>query len=444
MIEEINKEAFELIELVTSKPKHKTKPRENQQGSMKERGFHDLSEKLVDGGIVRTTDHSDNTVAIFSMSKNGIFGFDEDSYPRYKSLVEKISSLEEFKDKVAASFIESKAFNWVLDIYLHQKAGISLVDHLRTEVENNISSFEFYFPVLNLEIGEPFKIGNVEFTFFTKEYLDNLHRTIQEGSNPMGEKSFDEIFRKDYQGQVLAKITVRAEREKAEKVAKYEAEKAVDVLKIYGLTPPIPEKRTMFDLNFRLNYQVKSNFLSQNIDAESGLSLNLKFNNPPFHFNKQHLTHANQNGLKSFSSFLVLKSEHELYALIIQAIHLLGKSLSNWDLHLRSVNLITILESLLLKDDETNDMERRAKARLSKLISDDFKEKEKIKEIFGKIYQIRHKMIHKAKRIPINAAELSQVQIILINLLLRLIDLNTNKGFTEKNALIEKVNQIKS
>ncbi len=121
-----------------------------------------------------------------------------------------------------------------------------------------------------------------------------------------------------------------------------------------------------------------------------------------------------------------------------------GLALSNWDLHLRCVNIITILESIFLKDDERGEMERKSKARLSKTISNQQSEKERIKSLFSSIYQVRHKMIHKAKRINIDVKVLSQTQVIMVNLFLKLIQLNTQSGFKDKITLIEQLNQVKS
>lgn len=437
MIDEINSQAFDLIKLVSSKSKEKSYHTEELKGSVKEKGSHDWSDKLVGGLIERTTDSSDNTLDIFSISDKGTFGFDEINYPKYKSLIEKIYSLQEFKSTVAEGFIENKLLTWVLDIYLNQKAGVSLIDYLRSEVESNINNFQFHFPILNLEIEESFKIGNVDFTFFTKEYLDNLYKSLQCAPVPMDEKNFSDTYRKNYQGQVLAKVTVKAEQEKAEDIAMNEAELSVDVLKIYGLTPTIPENRTMFDLNYRLNYQMNSNYLSEKIGKKDSLSETLNCNNPPFIVTSQQLAFANNNGLPIFSNFITLKKNDELYNLIVQGIGLFASSISNWNLHLRIINLITILESLLLKDEEDYKMERKVKDRLSQIITNEFQEQEKLKIIFSNIYKIRHKMVHKAIKLPINTRELMTAQVTIINLLLNLMRFNVVKKYTNKNDLID-------
>lgn len=172
--------------------------------------------------------------------------------------------------------------------------------------------------------------------------------------------------------------------------------------------------------------------------------MNLKFNNPTFNITAKQIVFAKANGMETFSHFITLKNQDELYKLIIQAIGLLGSSLSNWDLHLRIINLITLLESLLLKDEENNDMERKVKARISKIISDDHKEKEALKDLFTTIYKVRHKMVHKAIKLSINTTELMNAQVTVINLLLKLMRFNIVDKHTTKASLIETLNQINS
>ena len=174
----------------------------------------------------------------------------------------------------------------------------------------------------------------------------------------------------------------------------------------------------MFDLNYKLGYQVQSNFLTQKPNESKSLAISIQFNNHPLNITQSLYQSAYQSGLKIFSDYISLRKTDELHEIIIQSIHLFGSAISNWDLYLRCVNLITILESIFLKADESNDMERKTKARLSKALTNKHQEKERIKTIFSNIYQVRHKMIHKARRIEIDTKELSEAQMNMVNLFL--------------------------
>ncbi len=444
MINELNKEAFELIKLVVTKPKEVPSERAELVGSSKERGFTDLSDKVVGAATEITTDHIGNTIAMFLVDENGSVGFDETQFVKFKDLVKKAHSTEQLNPKVSLNFIERKFFDWVVDVYKKQRAESNLFDYLITQADTAVKIYTFFFPVLNLEIEQAFKVGNVEFTFFTKEYLDNLYTSLKGKDETMTEETFAQIFRKDFQGQVLAKVDVNAERDKAEELAKQEAEIAVSVLKLYSESAVIPEKKTMFDLNYKLGYQVQSNFLTQKPNDSESLSINLKFNNYPSNYSQKLYNSAYESGLKVFSDYLLLRKNDELHDIIIQLIHLFGSAISNWDLHLRCVNLITLLESLFLKEDEDYKMEQKTKARLSKALSNQHQEKERIKTVITTIYEVRHKMIHKGKRIDFDTKILSEAQIIMANLFLHLIDLNTRLNLTEKNKLIEILDQEKS
>jgi len=362
----------------------------------------------------------------------------------FKIFIQNLHSTEQLNQKVSSKFIEAESFNWIIGVYKKQQADGNLCDYLITKADAEVKPHTFYFPVLNLEIEQPFKIGNAEFTYFTKEYFDNLYETLKAKDDTYTEDNFRQIFRKDFQGQVLAKVTVTAEKDKAEEIAKQDSEIAVDVLKLYSESAIVPERKTMFDLNYKLGYQVQSNFLTQKPNESESLAISIQFNNQPLNITQKLYESAYQSGLKVFSDYISLRKKDELHEIIIQSIHLFGSAISNWDLHLRCVNLITILESIFLKADESNDMERRTKARLAKALTNKHQEKERLKTIFSNIYQVRHKMIHKAKRIEINSMELSAAQMNMVNLFLRLIELNTKFGFKDKTTLIEKLNEIKS
>jgi len=444
MIDDLNKEAFELINLVVSKPKEISKERTELVGSLKERGFNDWSDKLVGAMVERTTDHAGKTVEIYLVDENGSYGFDKEQYSRFNKLIQNLHSIEQLNRKVSSKYIEAESFNWIIEVYKKQQADSNLYDYITTKVDAEIKPWTFYFPVLNLEIEKPFKIGNAEFTYFSKEYFDNLYQALKAKDDTCTEENFQQIFRKDFQGQVLAKVTITAERDKAEEIAKQDSEIAVDVLKLYSESAIVPERKTMFDLNYKLGYQVQSNFLTQKPNESDSLAISIQFNNHPLTITQRLYQSAYQSGLKVLSDYISLRKSDELREIIIQSIHLFGSAISNWDLHLRCVSLITILESIFLRADESGDMEHKTKARLSKALTNQHQEKERLKTIFSNVYQVRHKMIHKAKRIEINTKELSEVQMNMINLFLRLIELNTKFGFKDKEALIEKLNEIKS
>ena len=439
MENQINKSAYQFVELIEEIIEPKS-PLVESIGSSKEKGNSGIRIDVADNIFEKRINHAEETIAICISINKKIYGFNEINYESFKLFINDVLSLPLFCNKVSFDFIERKTFDWIIDIYLNKLAKTSLLNYLIDVFVSNTQTYVFYFPMVNLDIETKFKIGNVEFTYFIKDFFENLQNDLK-NIHPENKNNFLE---REYRGKVLAKVIVKSEKQFAEIVAKEGASLAVDVLKIYGLTATLPDSKTMFDLNYKLNYQLKYNYLSEEIGKKDTLSETIYFNNPPLCITKQRLVFANNNGLSSFSEFITLKANDELYNLIIQGIKLFASALSNWDLHQRIVNLITILESLLLKDDESNDMERRAKARLSKIITDNFSEKEQLKILFTDIYKIRHKMIHKATKIKINIDALRIAQLTIINLILKLMRYNIVGNYKCKTDLIEYLNEIKS
>ena len=111
MIDELNKVAFELINLVVSKPKEIPAERVELVGSSKERGFNDWSDKLVGAMVERATDHAGNTVEIYLIDGNGSYGFDKEQYVSFNKLIQNLHSTEQLNQKVSSKFIEAESFN---------------------------------------------------------------------------------------------------------------------------------------------------------------------------------------------------------------------------------------------------------------------------------------------------------------------------------------------
>src|SRR5690606_33360537 len=103
-----------------------------------------------------------------------------------------------------------------------------LMEYLKHRVDSAIKSYTFYFPLVNMEIEVPFTIGGVEFTFFTEKDMEHLYNSMLDSKNPISPSTFQEKYRSPFLGQVLAKIRVEAEREKAEEIAKRAAEISTD------------------------------------------------------------------------------------------------------------------------------------------------------------------------------------------------------------------------
>ncbi len=128
-----------------------------------------------------------------------------------------------------------------------------------------------------------------------------------------------------------------------------------------------------------------------------------------------------------------LTHKSELRSLIYNAIQNFSKAIANHDLHERITQVFTVLESLLLPNDESAIIESVCKY-LPKLISKDITEREKIVGVVKEMYKVRSAMIHHAKRKEFEMSNLSFLQVCTQCLILQLIALTDHK-LTKKEIL---------
>jgi hypothetical protein len=427
--DQLNILAYEFVKKVqTIKDRDEQKER---TGSIDQLQFIDLTDKAVKGpSIKRTLNHNLSNLKI-TISNNGVdYGFDDAVYPNFFQFIKEIHELELFNHSVSFEFLEEKTLAWIVNIYTQGKSTVDLVNHLKDESQNVIEQQKFYFPVLNLHIHEPFKIGNVELTFFTKEYFDNFWNSY-ERKDEITQEEFDDLFRK-YQGRVFASFEVKAESKKGNEIAFNECCLAIDVLRCFTATSMFPDRKCYMDLSDRINinYQTEHISIPKGKDFEFNISLSAK--NDPFVITKELYELTLKMGLQIFSDKIKSKENDELSLLIVQAIQLFSYSISTFDLHLRVTQLVTIFESLLLEEERKYKMEEFVRKRIKKLFQP--MNMDGYELMLSDMYQIRHKMIHKAKRLPIDMTKLRDFQISAIETIKRLCDVN--KTIKDKEKLI--------
>ena len=149
----------------------------------------------------------------------------------------------------------------------------------------------------------------------------------------------------------------------------------------------------------------------------------------------------NWSSLFNTIGFLNEKSD-QLSVLVSNSVRFFSKCLSEDDLHLRVTQLVMIIEGIFLKDDETHKMEKKSKKRFLEIrFRNDNQNKERFGNILDNMYQIRHKMTHKSKRLYIDNSELAQFQMEIINVFHILVSHQTNFHRDDfLNGLDEKIN----
>jgi Apea-like HEPN len=147
------------------------------------------------------------------------------------------------------------------------------------------------------------------------------------------------------------------------------------------------------------------------------------------------------NGLSLFSDFIKTKRIDDLYKIILHSISFFSFALSNPDLHLRISQLIMIAEGLLLEEVWVKKMQDKTKNRLSKLMFPiNSQEFVRLNSVMNAMYLVRHDITHKGNRLPIDKNKLRYLQLMLVELMKKIIVLN--QKIKSKGDLITYVDSL--
>lgn len=437
--EHIDREAFRILELLEETLEGKEKPNFDK-GSLGHQIATDWTDKVVDSPILISSNILSRTVAIKECYKGKCIGYNETNYKEFQKLISAIYKERDVNSIISKEFIERKSFEWLLKTHKSKKAENIFSSYILDEMQNSIEELKVHYPMLYLDIGQPFQVGRVKFEFFTKEYFDSLAKQFRV-KNPDKDENPYELMRKNYQGRVHATYVVRAEREKAKEIALEQCSLAVDVLKMCSETTDIPQAKLSFDIDSRTKENVKNEVILTNPNStDETFSINL------YRLPSQHKIYDNewkmmlQRQIADFHNFLLSLTidTSELEQLIINGIKRYGNAISNSNLHQRVVELFTILESLMLIDKNSPIIESVCKY-CSKLVFKQPNDRKGLIALLKTMYEVRSALIHHAKEIPFEIDDLRRLQYTVIMLLSNLIKkCDTHKT---KQSLLQEIDE---
>lgn len=359
---DLNIKAFEFVTLIDINP-NEEKKQKTTGSSQDHLPFIDISDKLIIGPFIERSLNHDLSMLKMTISIDKIkYGFNNVNYKGFYELIKGIHSIDFFENFVSFSFVEEKSFLWMVDVYTTGKASHDLILHLENEAEKVVEKQTYYFHVINLHIHKPFKIGDVELTYFKKEYFDDWWNDIKNESK-VSHEEFDNLYRK-YQGRVFASYEATAEPKRGEEIAFKECSLASDVMRCFTTTNFYPARKCYVDLSDRLNANFQSDSISIPKSNRYDFKISTSAKNDPFVITKPLYDDLLKVGLQILSNHLKDNPNNELSKLINQSISLYSYSISTFDLHLRITQLITIFESLLLEQERKYKLEATVKKRI--------------------------------------------------------------------------------
>ncbi|MBK6625013.1 MAG: hypothetical protein IPO46_09525 [Chitinophagaceae bacterium] len=433
----IEKEAFNILALI-EETEEKSKVARPDTGSSNQKIPFDLTDKLVNSPIIISQTDFESVISKKQCFNGKCIGLNIENYKRLVKLNDTIHKEKSINQVISKEFIEDKIFDWLISTFKNKKADKSFANFLMDELENSLKAIKYHFPTLYLDINKPFEIGKVSFNFFTKEYFNYLEEHYKKKDPEKYRDDFSE-FRKKYQGMVYVAYSVKAESSRGEEIAFEKCSLAVDVLKMCSETTDFPNVELGFDIDRRVNINPQNEVFVCNAENElDDLKLNLS---RPKHHHKiddKEWERIISRQAPDFHNFLLQIETcelSELQQLIINSIKRYGNAISNKNLHQRIVELFTILESLLLLDQNSPIIDSVCKY-CSKLVFKKVEDRKYLIALLKSMYEVRSSLIHHGKEKKIELTHLRQLQYSVVMLLSTLIT-KTDQHKTKQSVLNE-------
>lgn len=408
--EKFNKDGYDLLGLITelSEPPDLGEKMEKQVGSLSEKIAIDWSDKLVDAPITISNTRDDEKIDIYENYKGISIGLNQQNYPKLESLVGNLFKIKSVSDKVTYEFLFENIFKWLVKSYKVKRAETNLIDFLKAVIETVTGDYIYSFRILNLEIGKKFQFGQVEFEFLDSNYLDKL----SEGKT----KENADALRQKLQGNVYATCLVKGvQRQKGLKIAFDKCCKAMNVLKLFCVTVNNPSKRTPFDIDSRVTMSEANEYIIRDHDIETDFKMTLASNSVPHKFTETTIENILESA-KNFVALVEIKEPNELQNILLNAIERFSELISFKDIHRRIVDLFTIWESLVLKNESVNIQDSLIFFG-THLIGVRKEMKDEFKSFIMSLYDIRSQMVHHGKRKELDLEKLRLLQINTVRLI---------------------------
>lgn len=430
----LNQEAQRLALLlqteIGSKEKPTTSPEKGSVTHLVPQVINDIENFII-------TAHDEPLV--FKRASKGMYtGFDAASYQEFKKLVAAAEKETAVNTRVSTEFVKDKSFHWMLDTH-NGETTQPYCEYLSQAMDDASSIHRVCFPVANLHIGARFVIGNVEFTFFTKEYFDAMANAYAQSD--VADEFPDETLREQYQGRVLATYLHEAEMDKAVEIAFDKCALAIDVLKVCSRALVDPAYTASFDIDTRLKQPPTSEVLVTNPNDIMSLTIITRANQVPYEIGRREWDQMQDRGLVELSDFLLTldSSPNELRELIARSITRSASALSNKNLHQRVVELFTVLESLLLKNESASIQESVSKY-LSLIAFTHKEDRIECDRVVKTMYKVRSALIHHGKEIDFEINDLLILQLCVSRLLQTLIE--KADSHTNKHSVLTEVDDL--
>ena len=332
--------------------------------------------------------------AHYFLTDKGPIGLNQNIYVEFEKLLEALYEKAGINSVLSKEYLVKCIFKWFEDRY---KGVVSkdkeMIQYVIENSEKDIQKYKIAFPIDFIAIEKPFKIGDVNFDYITKDFCDELLNKMKFSSDS-GVR-----FRKKYQGAVLASISIESEKQKCMELAHEKVSNALTILRFFSpsaLNPDVPsyfgfKGRTYLPADYYFSYKDYSPIpiITEEIAEKKTSRWDVT--------NKLIEIFQRESGFKIATDMFFNINRTEFEELILNSIRLYERSVKAFEFQDKIVYVLVSAETLLLKND-TEPIQSNVGRKLAFLTENTAEKRKEVIKNLNEAYKCRSSYIHHGKR----------------------------------------------
>jgi hypothetical protein len=383
----------------------------------------------------------------FAMHDEIAYGLPADAVREFNDQVKIILKNNEFSNRFSEKYI-SEELKKIFALVIKNKA-----ENLEKEISdfiNRLYTFQheitIYLQVTGLKVEQPLRVGNVNFLWADKKFVDNLKSKLQSVTTTLKNDAKSKVIifgqissniDEELLGKTISEYTINAEPIRAYERAKEETIKAIDLFHFAS--------KSIYPISENIKIGLKGEFLYSRRQAflfsEKRFYTTGDWVGPveTFLINENTLKRLKNIGFTKLSDFLKKKQPSQYEAKLLESVHWFSSAIKQEEIENSFLLMIIALESLFTKEQGSPRGNQIAEA-TALILGKNLEQKKEIKSLIIKYYGFRSAISHGGKK-RITEGDYFSLLNIVGSVTAALIDMN--EKFQSQKELLNWIEDLK-
>ena len=374
-------------------------------------------------------DSNDNIINASYVKEHWRYIIDDDTWKEVDKCINDFYKLEKIKEIISKDNLRDIILSWLFDPKIRESIGFT--QKIEDELNSYRKEYIVYFPIPYLEVTTPYRITNdINIGRLPDKNLRNCLSNLRSDvchpntvfvyTQLCGEQKF--VANKAYDSCSLA----------------------VDVMKICYLTFSPNQIEYCLDIDNNISYPSINRCFIQDVSSSDRIFVNEDVNVHVLDLDKNAKQILEDHCINDYSIFIdriYKQTRTELEEVLTSAIRAYSKALSCKNKYDKIVDLCSILDSLILVNNQDS-IKQSLRKYVPLIITDNVENRKTIREHIDKMYDIRSQYIHHRKTDNIiTEVDMFHYNVIAFNLITQLVLIANSGKYKRMDEIIKAVDK---